>query len=450
MRSGQTFRVTFVILLSAIFLGLLACMTLFHPRKQQIPVFPGVQGFGTNTPAGRGGEILKVTTLADSGKGSLREALEKRSPRIVVFEVGGIISLEKELTVSRPYLTVAGQTAPSPGILLKGAGIVVATHDVLIQHLRIRCGDDPDGPSPGSRDALKIVNPSENVVIDHVSASWATDENMAIWVKLDGSVVKNITIRNSIISEGLNNSIHPEGAHSKGFLIGNNIENLSLIGNLFAHNKTRNPLVYGNVSLLAANNVFYNTGSSSFLHISDGWRQGPTRATIVGNIFIDGPDTPRGACAVKIGKDTPDSRVFLSGNRYSGSILCDSGTIDPVAPSPSVWIKSLRVLDGNHAETSILSRSGARPADRDPVDRRVVHEAGTGTGRIIDSPKQVGGWPDLGSSFRSFPVPENPDGDDDGDGYTNIEEILHQMAFQVEATALPGRQSAGGSAKLVY
>lgn len=407
-------------------------MSCFHPREKAVSVFPGAQGFGTETPAGRGGRIIKVTTLENSGKGSLREALERKGPRIVVFEVGGIIELDEEVTVSNPYFTLAGQTAPSPGITLKGAGLVIATHDVLVQHLKIRCGDGRKGPDPESRDGLKIVSPSENVVIDHVSVSWATDENMSVWAKLDGSRVRNVTIGNSIISEGLNHSIHPEGAHSKGLLVGNNIENLSLWGNLFAHNKTRNPLVYGNVSLIAVNNVFYNTGSQSFFHISDGWKQGPSRATIVGNLFISGPDTPKNACAIKIGKDTPDSKVYLSGNRYAGVILCPSNRKISKISSPLDWPDSLRMVAAHKSEEGLLAHVGARPSDRDPIDARVLRDVMERTGRIIDSPKQVGGWPECRPSFRPFKIPHAPDRDDDADGYSNIEEVLHDFARQVE------------------
>jgi hypothetical protein len=447
MRTGLFFRAGRTILLSggALALTVMAC---FHPPGKEVPIFPGAQGFGINTPAGRGGKIIKVTTLADGGRGSLREALERQVPRIVVFEVGGTISLKEELTVSSPYLTVAGQTAPSPGITLKGAGLIIATQDVLIQHLKIRCGDDPNGPDPESRDALKIVSPSEDVVVDHVSASWATDENMSVWAKLDGSTVENVTIMNSIISEGLNNSIHPEGAHSKGLLVGNNIRNLALIGNLFAHNKTRNPLVYGNDSIFAAGNLFYNTGSEAFFHISDGWHQGPTQATIVNNIFVAGPDTPPKACAVKVGKDTPRSQVFLAGNRYSGSILCHSRYFDPRVPTPLVWIKSFDPSGGSKAETDLLETVGARPADRDPVDLRVVHEVSTRTGRIIDSPKQVGGWPYVQGSYRPFRIPPEPDKDSDGDGYTDIEEILYRMALRLEQ--VPGRDRSGTGNEASY
>lgn len=406
-----------------------------HPQLNQhtpLRVTPQSQGFGTETPGGRGGKIIKVKTLADSGEGSLRSALEDKDPRIIVFEVGGIIPLAKNIYISRPFVTLAGQTSPSPGILIKGAGIIVETHDVLIQHIRIRCGDSPFGSTPSSRDALKILNSSYNVVIQNLSTSWATDENMSIWSSLKLPGAKNITISKSIISEGLNKSIHPEGQHSKGLLIGNNIKNISLIGNVFAHNLARNPLVYGNTSLVAANNLFYNSGSSSYFHISDGWHQGASTAAIVGNIFIDGPNTPAGASAIKIGKDAPGSKVFLSDNHYPGILFTNMSGVDALVPSPPIWTRPLDIIDSSHAEAHILLRAGARPADRDSVDKRIVDDVIKRSGRIIDSQNQVGGWPVLKSTFREFIVPSNPGGDDDGDGYTNIEELLQQMARELE------------------
>lgn len=421
------------------------------PRGVPIPFQSNqtVQDVRTDTPAGRGGKIIKVTTLADSGQGSLRSALEESSPRIIVFEVGGTISLKKNLYISHPFITLAGQTAPSPGILLKGAGIIIATNDVLIQHLRIRCGDDTTGPVPGSRDALKIVNPSYNVVVEHVSTSWAIDENMSIWSNLKASGVQNVTISKCIISEGLNNSIHPDGPHSKGFLIGSNTKNLALIGNLFAHNMSRNPLVYGNTSLTAANNLFYNTGTSSYIHFSDGWNQGPSKASILDNIFIDGPNTPANCCAIKVGKDTPETKVFLLRNIYSGKIMCNSIASDVVVSSPPAQILPLGALDRAPTEGGILSNVGARPADRDAVDERILREVRMRSGKIIDSQKQVGGWPSLRETFRPFKIPPNPGGDDDGDGYTNIEETLQKMATEVESSPSHSMSYRGESAYVV-
>jgi hypothetical protein len=134
--------------------------TSFDPHRDlrsKIPVFPGAEGFGTTTGAGRGGEVRLVTTLANDGPGSFREAVQMSGPRVVVFEVGGVIALLNNIRVTEPYLTIAGQTAPDPGITLIGGGLVVSTHDVLVQHLRSRPGDRDEGVEPENRDGIAVV-----------------------------------------------------------------------------------------------------------------------------------------------------------------------------------------------------------------------------------------------------------------------------------------------------
>ena len=151
-------------------------------QKCSLPVVPGIMGFGVRTTAGSGpnrigGTIIHVTSLNSSGAGSLREAIDAKGPRVVVFDVSGYIdiTLDGEIRIKNPYLTIAGQTAPSPGISLKGNGLSIRTHDVLVQHIRIRVGDDPAGERGSQRDGLEIVDhpagsgATYNVVVDHVS-----------------------------------------------------------------------------------------------------------------------------------------------------------------------------------------------------------------------------------------------------------------------------------------
>lgn len=219
----------------------------FFP-KRTIKVFPGAEGFGTETPAGRGGKILKVTNLKDSGRGSLRTAINTKGAKIIVFEVSGIIELKSNLIIRHPYCTIAGQTAPPPGITITNYGIKISAHDILIQHLRIRPGDR--GKVRDGRwdnlDALQLNSGAGNVVIDHVSASWAADENVSTWT----NGMNNATFSNCIISEGLHNSIHSEQPHSKGLLIGPNSGNIAIIGNLMAHNFDRVPQIQEAIMLL--------------------------------------------------------------------------------------------------------------------------------------------------------------------------------------------------------
>jgi len=391
-------------------------------------VFPGAEGFGVATPAGRGGRVIRVTSLDDAGPGTLRAALAAAGARTIIFDVAGTITLTDYLEVTEPFVTLAGQTAPSPGITLRGAGLEISTHDVLVQHLRVRVGDTDAGPDPENRDALQVLGPGAyNVVIDHVSLSWATDEVASTWYPL-----RDVTIRHSIISEGLNRSAHPAGAHSSGLLIGDHSERVAVIGNLFAHNNDRNPLAKGNTSSLIVNNLIYDPGYRA-IDLSDPEDAGPLRASIVGNVMVRGPSSSERGL-VWISRSMKDgSRVFIADNaaprvldgaRRSGA--------DPVVREPPVWTSPLTVRPSGAVERWVLERAGARPADRDAVDRRLVQEVRSRGGRVIDSQTEAGGWPALAPTTRALALPANPGGDDDGDGYTNLEEWLHRLAAEVE------------------
>ena len=144
-------------------------------EKAAIPAFPGAEGAGSFTLGGRGGKVFEVTNLAESGPGSLRRAIEAQGPRIVVFRISGIIMLEKLLTISNPYITIAGQTAPGDGICIRGQTTEINTHDVVLRHLRFRRGNIKD-----RNDALGGY-PVGNIIVDHCSASWGLDENLSLY-----------------------------------------------------------------------------------------------------------------------------------------------------------------------------------------------------------------------------------------------------------------------------
>lgn len=225
-----------------------------------LPVFPGAEGFGTGTPAGRGGRLIEVTSLADKGPGMLRSALDDPDPRIIVFRVAGTVELEDPLFVSNPFVTVAGQTSPGGGICLKNFGLVITTHDVLIQHIRVRPGNK-GRQNADTNDAIQVLGPhgdvsgAHHVVIDHVSASWGEDETISTWYG-----AHDVTISWSIISEALNRSRHRKGTHSAGLLVGDRSYNVSMHHNLLAHNDFRNPLISGGGTHDFVNNVVYDWG----------------------------------------------------------------------------------------------------------------------------------------------------------------------------------------------
>ena len=438
-----------------ILLSLFAVLQLFAYMESKahapvLSIIPGLVGAGVGTPAGSGsnrvgGSIIHVTTLADSGAGSLREALETSGPRIVVFDVSGYIELQSEIKVKQPYLTIAGQTAPFPGITLKGADLSIRTHDVLIQHIRIRVGDEPNGPKPSNRDAVEILNwpvgenVAYNIVIDHISASWSIDENMSTWYE----GVHDISVTNSIISEALWHSLHPSGPHSKGFLVGNGTRNLSVIGNLFAHNHDRNMRVHGDTSTLFVNNLIYNWGyGSSGYGTSVGL---VLDASIVGNVYIRGLDTEK-PFPLRMHQDiVTGSRVYVEDTEAieKSSEPWSVVTVNSLAPpeseirvdTPPIWIPSIKPKKANKVKKWVLDNAGARRADADPVDFRIINDVKNGTGRIIDSQNDVGGWPPLANNVRGvggIPVLSIPSNEIQPSGYTKVEEWLHFLAKQVE------------------
>ncbi len=426
-----------------------------------LPVIPGAHGFGMTTPAGRGGSIIRVTNLNDDGSGSLRACVSASGPRICIFEVSGVIRLSSGLTVSNPNLTIAGQTAPAPGILLRGAPLAIRASDVLVQHIAVRVGDDPGGLDPRVRDTLKIEtpNPIRNAVIDHCSISWSVDEGISTYRAWD-----NVTISNSIISEALNESIHPKGAHSYGALLSTNSDRsrIAMIGNIFAHNDARNPRTNAS-DFVFVNNVIYNTETAQVMLYN---RHGiSSRNTIVGNVFIDGPDTRASSVPIRIlGERDGDgsnamlssSRVYLSDNTAT-SMGTDQWSIVEnrtnrslntfVSDVPPTWTDGLDVRptrDGR-ALDYVLSNAGTRPAERNAVDARVIADIRNRTGRIINCvanngtsrcAANAGGWPNYARNTRNLSVPSDPNGDSDGDGYTNVEEWLQAMAAEVEGTAV--------------
>ncbi len=423
------------------------------------PVIPGGAGFGIDTAAGRGGRIIPVTNLNDSGAGSLRDCVEDTGQRICVFEVSGTIRLSDYLTIKAPNVTIAGQTAPSPGIMLRGAGLIVRASDVLVQHIAIRPGDDPDGPDLHSRDAVKILGTKDrvnNVVFDHCSLSWAIDEVVEVW----GDGWDNVTLSNNIISEPLRDA-PAEAGKDQGYavLVDATPGRISFIGNLFAHAHNRSPRSAAG-QFVFSNNVVYNAGVTQLNLFNKGGVVSSN--SIVGNVFLKGGDT------------TADMPVLLNGNGVSGETAIQAGTevylSDNVASvagsdpwsivrndsdlsmdalkvsSAPVWLSGYDAMsaEGDAVLDHVMTNAGSRPGERNPVDARVVREVQNGTGQIINCvasdgssrcSKNAGGWPELGTSTRELAVPADPDGDDDGDGYSNVEEWLQELAAQVEGRA---------------
>lgn len=415
-----------------------------------LPAFPGAEGFGAQTSGGRGGQVIEVTNLSDEGPGSLRAALHANGPRIVTFRVGGVIKLNSSLAISNPYITIAGQTAPGDGITLRDAGLLIKTHDVIVRFLRVRRGPG------GFGDSLYVGAGSYNVIVDHCSLSWATDENASI---TEG--VHDVTYSWNIISEGLANSTHPEGSHSMGSLI-DRTERISLHHNLYAHNDLRNPRLSDQGQAEFVNNVVYNWQQMGS-ELSSGSLGQPAFGNFIGNYYKPGPNHS-GVAAIDIRHGAhPDSRLYLKGNigpgRSSDSQdewgLATGGTAAMRSTSLVMPLSSLNV--GGKADAAyelVLAQAGATLPQRDSVDTRVVNEVRNGKGRIINDPAQVGGWPTFaaGTSPQDSDHDGVPDGweserglnpqandsakDRDGDSYTNLEEYLNSLVSSPTTTPL--------------
>ncbi len=400
----------------------------------QLPIFPGAEGYAKFAKAGRGGKILKVTNLKDSGSGSLREACLSSGARIVVFEVSGIITLNSPIIIKNAFISIVGQTAPSPGILIRNAPITIKTKEVLIQHLRFRLGDAAD-------DSFKLSATSEainNVLMDHLSISWGADENFGFF---QGEFqVSDITISNCIISEGL------EGG--KGMLINQSpasyhlpMENISITKTIFAHNHKRNPKIKNGVHCLMVNNITYNWGLSA-VDLGEN-SELPFLVSVINSVYISGNDTPEDRRPIDFRPFVAqNSKLFLKGNEFNGHIPDDpNDLIFKLSTNPTnVLVDTsplnhsvVEILDTNTVMDTVTKYAGARPMDRDAVDTRIVEEVKNKSGKISTSLSQVpGGFPQLASNSKTFAIPNNPNGDDDNDGYTNIEEVLHQLALEIE------------------
>jgi hypothetical protein len=386
--------------------------------------FPGAVGFGVDTPGGRGGRVIAVSSLASGGPGTLRAALETEGPRIVVFSVGGVIDLAgRSLTVSEPFLTVAGQTAPSPGITLIRGSLRVATHDVVLRHVRVRPGDcgkpkgsgwEPDGvttytaadaPAPGAN----------NIVVDHCSLTWAVDENLsASGPQHEGRerTSHRITFSNNIVAEGLANSSHAKGEHSKGTLVHDHAREIAILANLYACNTERNPMLKPDAEVVVANNLIYNPAKRA-IHTS--WSTNeyagrddlrPATLVAVGNVLWAGPDTRKGVAliAVGAGKANVFARDNVAFDLAGGALPEVVGGPNRLAERP-VWPARFVARAAVDVADHVLANAGARPWDRDAVDERIVDGVRSRSGRVIDSQEQVGGYPTSTSTRRALSVP---------------------------------------------
>lgn len=415
---------------------------------------------------GRGGRVVKVTNLHDSGEGSLRAAIDATGARTVVFEVSGTIVLESGLVVRNSFITIAGQTAPGQGIQLRVepaanfAALTVGTSentttDVVVRYLKVRPG--PGRQDSVNGDGIQILG-GEKIMIDHCSIAWATDEVFSAWYG-----PKNVTLQNSIVAEGLYESVHKKGIHSMGNLIGDDAERFSIHRNLMISNSQRNPLINAQKGRFeVTNNVIYNWRYFGAVFSSQGSGDDRIEVNLVNNFFKVGPETRLNRYEIQMGAPG-SSKLYLEGNLSPRRTAQDqdewigvglNASFEDPAPrqqyqsgiafdTPIVAGKS--VLPVDQVYDAVLDDVGASFPFRDAVDRRLIDDVINGTGKSVNHPDEVGGWPELSSAT---PPPDSDDdgmpdewekangfdpqaadgaGDKDADGYTNLEEYLNQL-----------------------
>lgn len=398
-----------------LFLGLASTAPSVAAEGRARSAFPDAVGWAATTPGGRDGQIIRVTTLAAEGPGSLLEALATKGPRTIVFEVGGSIDLGmREILIREPFLTIAGQTAPQPGITLIRGGLKLATHDVVIRHLRIRPGTGGLRTGAGyDIDAITTVSGAHDVIVDQCSLTWATDENLsASGTRFAGAsadewrsdVSHRITFSRNLIAEGLAHATHAKGEHSKGSLIHDNVSDILIIGNLYAHNYERSPLFKGGARGQVINNLIYDPGQRAIHYnlIAEEWFGHPYETgqlVVRGNVLRGGRSTEPLALVMIGGAGNLD--LFMDDNiavdrigdalpllgRYTTSRI----EINSMSRAPDLprGVKLARAAD---VEAIVLATAGARPWDRDDIDRRIIANVAEGRGEIIDSEEEVGGY----------------------------------------------------------
>ena len=410
-----------------------------------IPAFPGAEGFGSTTPGGRGGKVMFVTNVNDSGPGSLRAACEAEGPRIVIFRVSGLISLASQIVVKNPYLTVAGQTAPGDGVCLRNFTFNIATHDVVVRYLRSRLGD----LSGQEADSITLLSGAHDVVVDHCSATWSIDESLSL-----AGNVSNVTVQWCLIGNALNHSKHAKGDHGYGSLSRANGP-VSWHHNLWAHNNSRNPRLGDNYgrppfpTFDVRNNVMYDYGE-----ICSGLTQGVLKVNYVANYIRPGPNS-KARTPIHVGAPSELS-FYIRDNVFEGNTAQtadNSQFFDPIVIDGKRQVETVvqpfaapvvRTSSASDAYVAVLATVGASLPHRDSVDAQIISDVRGGKGLIIDSQQQVGGWPELKST--SPPADSDDDGmpdawerrhglnprdpsdgpaDKDKDGYTNLEEYLN-------------------------
>ncbi|MCU4177263.1 pectate lyase [Marinilabiliaceae bacterium N1Y90] len=422
-------------------------------KAQQVPAFPGAEGAGKFTSGGRGGFVYTVTNLNDDGPGSLRDGVQKKGARTIVFGISGIIDLKSQLAINNGDLTIAGQSAPGDGICISGQGLRINADNVILRYLRIRPGDGLQT----ELDALTGMRQAD-IIVDHCSLSWATDEVCSLYD------INNLTLQWCILSESLNNSFHSKGSHGYGGIWGG--QKATFHHNLLAHHTSRNPRLQGSrghkrpksEQVEMVNNVVYNWRSKCIYAGEEG------NYSIIANFFKPGPATGKKASRNILEPYKPFSNYNFSENIVDGNkelsednrkaILMPIDSITRFVKSEPLYNSGIKIETAQEAYLKVLNTAGANLI-RDKVDKRIVEEVKNGSALgaqfgIINSQEDVGGWPEIKSVIG--PVDSDKDGmpdnwevsqglnaHDNTDGskyildkyYTNLEMYLNSLLKQI-------------------
>lgn len=405
----------------------------------QLPAFPGAEGEGMYTSGGRGGEVYHVTNLNSSGVGSFGYGVTTGSnavPRTIVFDVGGTITLAGYLQTARGNLTIAGQTAPGQGILLRNYGVLLTNDNTVLRHMRFRPGDAVKGTFGGpigfDGDTLSLW--ASHIVVDHCSASWGMDENLSC----APPAFHDVTLSNNMICEGLdqtglfhnawNAAYLPGGTghHGYGSLIkpiegDNNTAKISLYGNLWHNMWTRCPTPgsYNTAQserLDVVNNVMANNHNHGYSSGASAW----VEMNYVGNYIIAGPETASDWLTVAFEARAPNNmRIYQSGNKIdsdkdgvrdgtdTGWAMFTGSSTHSATPYS---LRPVTTVTAEEAYQRVLDDCGAFPWARDACDTRYINEVRTDTGQIIDSQTEVGGYPTIPTESRAAGFDTDSDG----------------------------------------
>ncbi len=434
----------------------LACFSFASSlsAKERPVAFPGAEGFGRSATGGRGGDVYSVTSLADAGPGSLRKGIDSAvGPRTIVFAISGTIELKSRLLLDKSQMTIAGQTAPGDGITLKDFTFAIKNAtNVVVRYLRVRLGDEHKERGAKGGDDVLNTDDVDEMMIDHCSLSWAIDGTHDL--RRGG----NVTVQWCILSEAMNHSLHHKTDHAMCASYRNLTGNISLHHNLYSTCRDRHPTL-GSASAPPQyivdfrNNIIFNWSASGTANFADHfincinnlWRPGPMTDPARLPIAMKGalPDMAKGYMSGNVFEEredlTRDNYAALDfkrwlkaggGYKYQGTSAADW----KVDKEPGLGTNLPQTQSAKKASDLVLAQSGAS-LHRDAVDTRVIDNVRKRQGKLIDSQKDVGGWPTL----KSIPAPL----DSDHDGMPDVWEKAHGLNPNDPADRNGGKDRAG-------